>query len=143
MNIKLLSDRVAVVPLDGGEVVTKGGIIVPDAAKSGREFTRRGKVIAVGQHTECPGCGYTAWPMETKVGDIVHFSNRYTGREYTDETGEKCIIMRQVDCIAIELGTIAETAPAPIVQNIKCVHNNQTWHEKLICDDCGEVLRYI
>jgi co-chaperonin GroES (HSP10) len=101
--IQPICDRVCIKPLDGGEVKSKGGIIIPDAAKSDREFTRRGLVIAVGQHTDCPCCGYRAWPLEVKVGDIALYSNKYTGREFTEEDGTKYLIMREVDIIAIEL----------------------------------------
>lgn len=28
-------------------------------------------------------------------------------------------------------------------KNISCDHKNSTWHEKLICDDCGHVIQYV
>jgi chaperonin GroES len=93
MKLKPLNDRVLVKRLEE-EVVTKGGIIIPDTAK---EKPMKGEVIAVG-----PGKigedGKRAKPTVEK-GDKVLF-NKYAGTEIKVE-GEEHLMMREDDILAI------------------------------------------
>lgn len=87
MNIKPLADRVLVLPAPAEEKV--GGIIIPDTAK---EKPQHGKVIAVGEGTKDD-------KMVLKEGDEVLYG-KYAGTELEEE-GEKYLIMRQSDVLAI------------------------------------------
>ncbi len=66
-----------------------GGIIIPDTAK---EKPQHGKVIAVGEGTKDD-------KMVLKEGDEVLYG-KYAGTELEEE-GEKYLIMRQSDVLAI------------------------------------------
>lgn len=88
MNIKPLSDRVLIQPAEA-EKVTAGGIIIPDSAK---EKPLKGLVKAVGG-------GNNDEPMVVKPGDTVLYG-KYAGTEL-DVDGEKYLIMRQSDILAI------------------------------------------
>lgn len=88
MTIKPLSDRVLVKPAEA-EVVTAGGIIIPDSAK---EKPLKGTVQAVGTGTKDE-------EMVVKVGDVVLYG-KYSGTEL-DVDGEKLLMMRQSDILAI------------------------------------------
>ena len=88
MNIKPLGDRVLVQPT-AAEEVTMGGIIIPDSAK---EKPLRGKVLAAGNGTKDE-------EMILKAGDEVLYG-KYAGTEI-DFEGEKYIIMRQSDVLAV------------------------------------------
>ena len=87
MKIQPLADRVLVLPAPAEEKV--GGIIIPDTAK---EKPQRGKVIAVGEGTKDD-------KMVLKEGDEVLYG-KYAGTELDNE-GEKYLIMRQSDVLAI------------------------------------------
>ena len=87
MKIQLLADRVLVLPAPAEEKV--GGIIIPDTAK---EKPQHGKVIAVGEGTKDD-------KMVLKEGDEVLYG-KYAGTELEEE-GEKYLIMRQSDVLAI------------------------------------------
>lgn len=89
-----LSDRV-IVKVDDAETMTKGGIIIPDAAK---EIPLKGEVVAVG-----PGSYYNGEyePMGLEVGERVVF-NKFAGKEY-DHEGEEFKVMRIQD-IDFKLG---------------------------------------
>ena len=87
MKIQPLADRVLVLPAPAEEKV--GGIIIPDTAK---EKPQHGKVIAVGEGTKDD-------KMVLKEGDEVLYG-KYAGTEL-EENGEKYIIMRQSDVLAI------------------------------------------
>ncbi|GFK93668.1 10 kDa chaperonin [Fundidesulfovibrio magnetotacticus] len=93
MKLKPLNDRVLVKRLEE-EMVTKGGIIIPDSAK---EKPMRGEVIAVG-----PGKvgddGKRCKPAVEK-GDKVLF-NKYAGTEIKIE-GEEHLMMREDDILAV------------------------------------------
>ncbi|ATR98083.1 hypothetical protein CS550_02125 [Porphyromonas gingivalis] len=91
MNIKPLADRVLVKPA-AAEEKTVSGIIIPDSAK---EKPLKGEVIAVGNGTKDE-------EMVLKAGDTVLYG-KYAGTEIELE-GEKYIIMRQNDVLAIILG---------------------------------------
>ena len=88
MNIKPLADRVLVKPA-AAEEKTAGGIIIPDTAK---EKPLQGEVLAVGQGTKDE-------EMVLKAGDQVLYG-KYAGTE-VELDGEKYIIMRQSDVIAV------------------------------------------
>ncbi len=88
MKIKPLSDRVLVRPT-AAEEVTVSGIIIPDTAK---EKPLKGNVIAVGN-------GNKDEEMVVKEGDLVLYG-KYAGTEI-DVDGEKLLIMRQSDILAI------------------------------------------
>ncbi|ETA26278.1 molecular chaperone GroES [Porphyromonas gingivalis SJD2] len=91
MNIKPLADRVLVKPA-AAEEKTVSGIIIPDSAK---EKPLKGEVIVVGNGTKDE-------EMVLKAGDTVLYG-KYAGTEIELE-GEKYIIMRQNDVLAIILG---------------------------------------
>ena len=87
MNIKPLADRVLITPAQAEEKI--GGIIIPDTAK---EKPLQGTVAAVGNGTKDV-------EMILKVGDNVLYG-KYAGQEI-EYKGEKFIVMRQSDVIAI------------------------------------------
>ena len=93
MNFKPLGDRILVKPLDAKEQ-TKGGIILPDAA---REKPQEGKVVAVG-----PGKvtdeGKTV-AVSVKVGDKVLYG-KYSSTEIKIE-GDDYLIIREDDVLGI------------------------------------------
>jgi chaperonin GroES len=88
MNIKPLADRVLVRPAQAEEK-TASGIIIPDSAK---EKPLKGEVVAVGNGTKDE-------EMVVKVADVVLYG-KYAGTEF-DVDGEKLLIMRQSDILAI------------------------------------------
>jgi len=94
MNIKPLSDRVVIQPMELEEK-TKGGIYVPDTAA--KEKPVEGEVVAVG-----PGKTSDSGEiikMEVKVGDKVLYG-KYSGTEVTIDDKEY-LIMRESDILAI------------------------------------------
>ncbi len=88
MKLKPLADRVIIAPT-AAEEVTASGIIIPDSAK---EKPLRGTVLAVGNGTKDE-------EMVLKEGDKVLYG-KYAGTEI-DVDGEKLLIMRQTDILAI------------------------------------------
>jgi len=87
-----LGDRI-VVRLIEREVVTKGGIVLPDTAK---EKPQDGEIIAVG-----PGKisdDGTRIAMDVKVGDKVLYA-KYAGTE-VEIDDEKLLIMHESDIMA-------------------------------------------
>ena len=88
LNIKPLSDRVLVEPIEA-ETKTASGIIIPDNAK---EKPQKGKVMAVGKGTK-------ENPMTVKVGDSVLYG-KYSGTELKLE-GKDYLIMSEKDILAI------------------------------------------
>lgn len=93
MNIKPLSDRVLVKPLEA-EQKTAGGIIIPDNAK---EKPQQGEVIAVGPGKISDNGEKIA--MEVKVGNKILYG-KYSGTEVT-VSGSEMLIMRESDILAI------------------------------------------
>ena len=93
MNIKPLSDRVVVKPLEQDEV-KQGSIIIPDTAK---EKPMQGEVVAVGPGKVSDSGAAVA--MEVKKGDKVLYG-KYAGQEGTVD-GEDFLIMRESDILAI------------------------------------------
>ncbi|MFA4854819.1 MAG: co-chaperone GroES [Candidatus Omnitrophota bacterium] len=94
MDIKPLSDRVVVKPLEA-ESKTKGGIVLPDTAK---EKPQEAKVIAVGKGKVLEN-GTVRVP-EVKIGDKVLYG-KYSGNEITTKEGEELLILREEDILAI------------------------------------------
>lgn len=88
MNIKPLSDRVLIEPVQAEEV-TMSGIIIPDSAK---EKPLKGTVLAVGNGTKDE-------PMILKDGDVVLYG-KYAGTEIEFDN-KKYLIMRQSDVLAV------------------------------------------
>jgi len=91
--LKPLADRIIVKPTSAEEM-TKGGIVLPDTAKT---RPQEGEVIAVGpgQTTEK---GIQV-PVDVQVGDKVIYS-KYGGIQIKI-TGEEYVILRQDDILAI------------------------------------------
>lgn len=92
MNIKPLSDRVVVKPLEEAEV-KKGSIIIPDTAK---ERPMQGEVMEVGPGKYEDG---KKIEMEVRKGDKVLYG-KYSGTEVTVEDIEY-LIMRESDILAV------------------------------------------
>ena len=93
MAVKPLRDRVLVKRLESEEK-TKGGIIIPDAAK---EKPLEGKVVAVGSGKLLEDG--TVRPLDLKVGDKILFG-KYTGTEVKVD-GEEMVILREDDVLAV------------------------------------------
>jgi len=93
MKIIPLRDRILIKRV-GEEEKTKGGIIIPDAAK---EKPMQGKVIAVGKGS--PDKHGKLIPLEVKEGDTVLFG-KYAGTEIKIE-GEEHLIVREDDIPSI------------------------------------------
>jgi chaperonin GroES len=93
INVKPLSDRVLVKPLEEKEV-KKGGIIIPDSAK---EKPQEGEVVALGTgKVDEQG---KKIEFTVKKGDRVLIS-KYGGTEIKFE-GENYLIMREDDILGI------------------------------------------
>jgi len=95
MKVKPLHDRLVVKRLEEEEK-TKGGIIIPDAAK---EKPQEGRVIAVGDGKVLEN-GQKS-PLAVKVGDKILFG-KYSGTEIKID-GEEHLILREDDVLAIVL----------------------------------------
>jgi chaperonin GroES len=93
MKIKPLQDRIIVKRLEEEEK-TKGGIIIPDAAK---EKPQEGRVIAVGDGKVLDNGQKFA--LTVKVGDKILFG-KYSGSEIKID-GEEHLIMREDDVLGI------------------------------------------
>ncbi len=93
MKVKPLQDRLVVKRLEEEEK-TKGGIIIPDAAK---EKPQEGRVIAVGDGKVLES-GQKS-PLSVKVGDKILFG-KYSGTEIKID-GEEHLILREDDVLAI------------------------------------------
>jgi len=93
INVKPLSDRVLVKPLEEREV-KKGGIIIPDTAK---EKPQEGEVVALGTGKFDENGKKIEFTV--KKGDRVLIS-KYGGTEIKYE-GENYLIMREDDILGI------------------------------------------
>ena len=93
MKIKPLADKVVIKRLEA-ENTTKGGIVLPDAAK---EKPRRGKIISVGDGKLLDDGKRSA--LQVKCGDTVLFSS-YGGTEIKVDD-EDLLIMEESDILAI------------------------------------------
>jgi chaperonin GroES len=93
MKFKPLQDRVVIKRLEEQEK-TKGGIIIPDAAK---EKPQEGRVVAVGSG-KMTEKGQRV-PPEVKVGDKILFG-KYSGTDIKIDD-EEHLILREEDILAI------------------------------------------
>jgi chaperonin GroES len=93
MKIKPLYDRIIIKRLEEEEK-TKGGIIIPDAAK---EKPQEGRVIAVGDGKILDN-GQKV-PLIVKPGDKILFG-KYSGTEVKID-GEEHLIVREDDVLGI------------------------------------------
>jgi chaperonin GroES len=93
MKVKPLQDRLVVKRLEEEEK-TKGGIIIPDAAK---EKPQEGRVIAVGDGKTLESGQKAA--LTVKVGDKILFG-KYSGTEIKID-GEEHLILREDDVLAV------------------------------------------
>ena len=91
-KLRPLADHVVVKPIQR-EMVSKGGIVLPDTAK---EKPQEGEVLAVGEG-KLTDEGKRL-PMDVKVGDIVIYS-KYGGME-VKLNDEDVIILRESDILA-------------------------------------------
>ncbi len=91
MQLKPLADRVLIQPA-AAEEVTASGIIIPDTAK---EKPLKGTILAVGEGTKDE-------EMVLKVGDTVLYG-KYSGTEIDLGGGDKALIMRQNEVLAVLL----------------------------------------
>jgi chaperonin GroES len=96
MKIRPLQDRVIVQRIEEEER-TKGGIIIPDAAK---EKPQEGKVIAVGKGKMNEDGKLL--PLSVKEGDKILFG-KYSGTE-VKLNGNEYLIMREDDILGIVEG---------------------------------------
>jgi len=92
-KIRPLHDRVIVKRLPE-EVVTKGGIIIPDSAK---EKPVQGEIVAVGTGKLLEGGQVRA--LDVKVGDRVMFG-KYSGSEIKVD-GVENLILREDEILAV------------------------------------------
>jgi chaperonin GroES len=93
MNFRPLHDRVVLRRVES-EQKTKGGIIIPDAA---REKPQEGEIIAVG-----PGGRDESGklvPLDVRVGDRVLFG-KWSGTEVKLD-GEELLIMKEADLMGV------------------------------------------
>ena len=93
MKVEPLHDRIVVKRIEEEEK-TKGGIIIPDAAK---EKPQEGRVIAVGDGKVLENGQKAA--LTVKVKDKILFG-KYSGSEIKIN-GEEHLIMREDDVLAI------------------------------------------
>ena len=93
MKLKPLSDRVIIRRVDS-EAVTKGGIVIPDAAA---EKADQGTVLAVG-----PGKRNEAGelnPVDVAVNDRVLFG-KFSGQTVKVD-GEELLVLKEEDILAV------------------------------------------
>ena len=93
MKVKPLQDRLVVKRIEEEEK-TKGGIIIPDAAK---EKPQEGRVVAIGDGKVLENGQKAA--LSVKVGDKVLFG-KYSGTEIKID-GDEHLILREDDVFAI------------------------------------------
>jgi chaperonin GroES len=93
MNVKPLSDRIIIRPLEA-EQKTAGGIIIPDNAK---EKPQKGEVVAVG--TGKIADNGQKIELTLKKGDKVLYG-KYSGTEVSID-GADYLIMKESDVLAV------------------------------------------
>jgi len=93
MNLKPLSDRVIVEPIEQ-EDMTISGIVLPDSAK---EKPMQGKVLAIGPGMRQEDGSRIA--MDVSLGDTVLYA-KYGGTEVKLEN-KKYLILKEIDILAI------------------------------------------
>ena len=92
LKVRPLHDRVIVKRIEEEEK-SKGGIIIPDAAK---EKPQEGRVVAVGPGKREDG---KRIPLDVKAGDKILFG-KYSGAEIKLD-GEEHLILREEDILGI------------------------------------------
>ncbi len=93
MKVTPLNDRIVIKRLEE-ENKTRGGIIIPDAAK---EKPQEGRVVAVGSGKMTEKGQRVA--SEVKAGDKILFG-KYSGTEIKID-GEEHLILREDDILAV------------------------------------------
>lgn len=88
LNVRLLADRVAVIPIKESEQ-TSGGLVLLSAPT---EEPPKGLVVAVGR-------GSGEKPMEVSVGDTVIYTKFSATSMVID--GHECFVMKESEIIAI------------------------------------------
>ncbi|WP_324764761.1 co-chaperone GroES (plasmid) [Sinorhizobium meliloti] len=99
MTFRPLLDRVVIRRAEGN-IKSKGGIIIPDAAK---EKPQEGQVIAVGPGSR--GESGKLIPLDVKIGDTI-LVGKWSGTEVTID-GEDLLIMKESDIMGIVANTVA------------------------------------
>jgi chaperonin GroES len=96
LNIKPLSDRAVVEPLEEEVATFAGGqLMLPDTAK---EKPQQGKVLAVGPgRLDDDG---KRIPMEVNIGDTIVYA-KYSGTPFKTKDGKEVLFMRESDILAI------------------------------------------
>lgn len=94
MNLKPLSDRVVVRRVDS-EAVTKGGIVIPDAAA---EKADKGTVLAIGPGKRNKETGEII-ALDVLVDDQVLFG-KFAGQTVKID-GEELLILKEEDILAV------------------------------------------
>ena len=92
VTFKPIGNRVVVLPQEGEEQLSAGGIYIPDTAK---EKPQEGEVVAVGPG-KLTDDGVRV-PMDVQVGDTVVYS-KYGGTEYKDGETEY-LVLREDDIL--------------------------------------------
>jgi chaperonin GroES len=96
LNIKPLSDRVVVEPLEEEVATFAGGqLVLPDTAK---EKPQQGKVLAVGPGRLDDDGKHI--PMEINIGDTIVYA-KYSGTSFKTKDGKEVLFMRESDILAI------------------------------------------
>ena len=85
-DFKPLGNRVVIEPMESDELISAGGIYIPDTAK---EKPQEGKIVAVGPGKLNEDGSRTE--LEVSVGDIVVYS-KYAGTEYKQGDTEYLIV---------------------------------------------------
>lgn len=93
MRLEPVGDKVIIRRIDEGEV-TRGGIVLPDAA---RERSLIGRVLSVGDGRRL--ADGTRCPPQVQEGDRVLF-DRYAGTE-VDVDGEELLIVSEDEILAV------------------------------------------
>ena len=94
MKFRPLHDRVVVRRLESDEK-TKGGIIIPDAAK---EKPQEGEIVAVGSGARDESGKLV--PLDVKKGDKILFG-KWSGTEVKIDGQDLLIIMKESDIMGI------------------------------------------
>ena len=93
MKIQPIGDKVVIERLEAEEM-TKGGIVLPDAAK---EKPKQGKIVAVGPGRLLDDGGFKE--PDVKEGELVIFQS-YAGTE-VDIDGKTLLIMSEDDILCV------------------------------------------
>ena len=80
MKLIPVNDKIVVKPLNKGEEVTEGGILLPDTVDQGK--LQEGEVVAVGQGMY--SANGTLIPVICDVGDKILYNKHAQVHEYND-----------------------------------------------------------